>query len=120
MRLRANGAAIWCIDTYRTKTADLADHFVAIRPGTDGALALGMMYVLVRDGLTDEAFLSANVLGWEEMKEKVNSVAVRRKKRKRLPASRVLSSKNWPMPTVRPERLSSAWEAASPATATEP
>ena len=30
-----------------------------------------MMYVLVRDGLTDEAFLSANVLGWEEMKEKV-------------------------------------------------
>ena len=68
---RAKGAVIWCIDTYRTKTADLADHFVAIRPGTDGALALGMMNVLVRDGLTDEAFLAENVLGWEELKEKV-------------------------------------------------
>ena len=68
---REKGAAIWCIDTYRTKTADLADHFVAIRPGTDGALALGMMNVLVRDGLTDEAFLSEKVLGWEELKEKV-------------------------------------------------
>lgn len=68
---REKGAAVWCIDTYRTKTADLADHFVAIRPGTDGALALGMMNVLVRDGLTDEAFLSEKVLGWEELKEKV-------------------------------------------------
>ena len=68
---REKGAAIWCIDTYRTKTADLADHFVAIRPGTDGALALGMMHVLVRDGLTDEAFLSEKVLGWDELKEKV-------------------------------------------------
>lgn len=34
---RRKGAVVWCIDTYRHKTADLADHFVAVRPGTDGA-----------------------------------------------------------------------------------
>lgn len=68
---RAKGAVVWCIDAYRNKTADLADHFVAVRPGTDGALALGMMYVLDRDGLADEAFLARNVLGWEDLKKTV-------------------------------------------------
>lgn len=68
---RRKGAVVWCIDTYRHKTADLADHFVAVRPGTDGALVLGMMYVLDRDGLADEAFLAANVLGWDELKVQV-------------------------------------------------
>ena len=68
---RAKGAVVWCIDAYRNKTSDLADHFVAVRPGTDGALALGMMYVLDRDGLADEAFLARNVLGWEDLKKTV-------------------------------------------------
>lgn len=68
---RRKGAVVWCIDTYRHKTADLADHFVAVRPGTDGALALGMMHVLYSDGLADEAFLAANVLGWDELKAAV-------------------------------------------------
>lgn len=68
---RRKGAVVWCIDTYRHKTADLADHFVVVRPGTDGALVLGMMYVLDRDGLADEAFLAANVLGWDELKVQV-------------------------------------------------
>lgn len=68
---RAKGAVVWCIDAYRNKTADLADHFVAVRPGTDGALALGMMHVLDRDGLADEAFLARNVLGWEDLKKNV-------------------------------------------------
>lgn len=68
---RRKGAVVWCIDTYRHKSADLADHFVAVRPGTDGALVLGMMHVLDRDGLADEAFLAANVLGWDELKVQV-------------------------------------------------
>lgn len=67
----AKGAAVWCIDTYRHKTAELADHFIAVRPGTDGALALGMMHVLNRDGLADEAFLAQNVIGWDALKTKV-------------------------------------------------
>lgn len=67
---RAKGAVVWCIDTYRHKTADIVDH-VVVRPGTDGALALGMMYVLDRDGLADEAFLARHVLGWDELKTAV-------------------------------------------------
>ncbi|MFV0616468.1 molybdopterin-dependent oxidoreductase [Megasphaera sp. WILCCON 0056] len=70
---RAKGAVVWCIDTYRHKTADLADHFIAVRPGTDGALALGMMHVLDRDGLADEAFLARNVVGWDALKKTVLS-----------------------------------------------
>ena len=68
---RAKGAVVWCIDTYRHKTADIVDHVVVVRPGTDGALALGMMYVLDRDGLADEAFLARHVLGWDELKAAV-------------------------------------------------
>ncbi|WP_293986746.1 molybdopterin-dependent oxidoreductase [uncultured Megasphaera sp.] len=68
---KKKGAVIWCIDTYRNRTADTADHFIAVRPGTDGALALGLMHVLDRDGLTDKAFLKEKVLGWEKLKEKI-------------------------------------------------
>lgn len=68
---KKKGAVIWCIDTYRNRTADTADHFIAVRPGTDGALALGLMHVLDRDGLTDKAFLKEKVLGWERLKEKI-------------------------------------------------
>ena len=68
---RRRGARVWCIDTYRSSTADGADHFVAVRPGTDGALALGMMHVLARDGLTDEAFLRENAIGWEALKAQI-------------------------------------------------
>ncbi|SHK40082.1 molybdopterin-containing oxidoreductase family protein [Megasphaera elsdenii] len=68
---RAKGAVVWCIDTYRHKTADIVDHVVVVRPGTDGALALGMMYVLDRDGLADKAFLDRHVLGWDELKAAV-------------------------------------------------
>ena len=68
---RKKGAAVWCIDTYRSRTADMADRFIGVRPGTDGALALGMMHVLDRDGLADETFLKEKVLGWEALKTQV-------------------------------------------------
>ena len=71
MEAKKKGAAVWCIDTYETKTAQLADHFVRVRPGRDGALALGIMYCLNRDGLCDEDFLRQYVRGWEELKERV-------------------------------------------------
>ena len=54
---RKNGAKVYCIDTYRTKTADYADAFLCPRPGTDGALALAILHVLVQDDLADRAFL---------------------------------------------------------------
>lgn len=68
---RDRGAKIWCIDTYATKTAQLSDRLICVRPGTDGALALGMLHIIARDALADEAFIRRYVLGWEELREKV-------------------------------------------------
>jgi anaerobic selenocysteine-containing dehydrogenase len=68
---RKNGAQVWLIDTYRTPTAALADRVFLLRPGSDGALALGMMHVLQRDGLVDREFLTASVQGFDRLAETV-------------------------------------------------
>lgn len=68
---RKRGAKVYCIDTYRTKTADYADAFLCPRPGTDGALALAILHVLVRDGLADRAFLKKYVQGAEALEQEV-------------------------------------------------
>jgi anaerobic selenocysteine-containing dehydrogenase len=68
---RRNGARLWAIDTYRTPTCDAADESFLIRPGSDGALALGMLHVIEREGLLDRQFLTANVLGFEELNEQI-------------------------------------------------
>ena len=68
---RKNGARIICIDTYATKTAQWADEFICVRPGTDGALALGMLHIIARDGLADEAFIDYYVQGWQELKQEI-------------------------------------------------
>ncbi|MGZ4164081.1 MAG: molybdopterin-dependent oxidoreductase, partial [Tumebacillaceae bacterium] len=51
---RKRGAQVVVIDVHRNRTAKWADWFVAIRPGTDAALALGMMHVLIHEGMVDE------------------------------------------------------------------
>jgi anaerobic selenocysteine-containing dehydrogenase len=68
---RRMGARLWAIDTYRTPTCDAADDSFLIRPGSDGALALGILHVIEREGLLDRQFIAANVLGFEEMKEQI-------------------------------------------------
>jgi len=68
---KANGATIVCIDPLRTRTADVSDEHVALRPGTDAALALGMMHVLFRDGLFDREYLDAMTIGWEGLRDRV-------------------------------------------------
>ncbi len=68
---RKNGARVWLIDTYETPTAAAADRTFLVRPGSDGALALGLMHVLVRDGLIDPAFINEHVQGFAELKEQV-------------------------------------------------
>jgi len=68
---KANGATTICIDPLRTRTADACDEHIALRPGTDGALALGMMHVIFRDGLEDRAYLEAMTVGWEKLRERV-------------------------------------------------
>jgi len=68
---KANGATTICIDPLRTRTAEACDEHVAIRPGTDAALALGMMHVIFRDGLEDSGYLAAMTVGWEKLRERV-------------------------------------------------
>ena len=51
------GAKLVVIDTYQTETAKKADHFLCVRPGTDGALACAIMHVLFRDGYADREYL---------------------------------------------------------------
>jgi len=64
---RERGARIIAIDPKVTRTTAFADWHLQPKPGTDGALALGMMHVIVRDGLHDEAFLREHTIGWEEL-----------------------------------------------------
>lgn len=68
---KANGAKVICIDPLRTRTAASSDEHIAIRPGTDAALALSMMHVLFRDGLENRAYLEAMTIGWEALRERV-------------------------------------------------
>ena len=55
---KERGAKIINIDTYRTGTADQADLFICVRPGTDGALACAVMHVLFRDGHADRDYMA--------------------------------------------------------------
>src|SRR5215472_6552714 len=68
---RRNGARLIVIDPYRTRTAGLADWHIAIRPGTDVALALGMMQVILREGLEDRTYLAEMTHGFEQLAERV-------------------------------------------------
>lgn len=65
------GATLVCIDPYKSRTAARSDWWIALRPGTDGALALGVAHVLARDGLVDEDFLAKHCVGWPEMRQRV-------------------------------------------------
>jgi anaerobic selenocysteine-containing dehydrogenase len=64
---RANGAKIIAIDPRVTRTTAFADWHVQPRPGTDAALALGMLKVIVDRGLHDEAFLREQTVGWDRL-----------------------------------------------------
>ncbi|MCX4693473.1 molybdopterin oxidoreductase family protein [Streptomyces sp. NBC_01408] len=64
--LKANGGTLIVIDPRRTRTAEQADLHLAPRPGTDLALALGMLHLIVAEGRTDEEFIAARTTGWEE------------------------------------------------------
>lgn len=68
---RRQGAKLVVIDPYRTRTAALADWHISIRPGTDAALALGMMHVILRDGLEDRDYIARYTHGIEKLREHV-------------------------------------------------
>jgi anaerobic selenocysteine-containing dehydrogenase len=68
---RADGATVVVIDPLRTVTADAADWFVQPRPGTDVALMLAMIHVLIRDGLVDREWVAAHALGFDDLADHV-------------------------------------------------
>lgn len=70
-KARKNGATVVAIDVHRNRTARWADWFIPIRPGTDAALALGMMHVLFAEGMENEAFLREYTVGHEELRAHV-------------------------------------------------
>ncbi|MFI1676691.1 molybdopterin oxidoreductase family protein [Streptomyces sp. NPDC020607] len=64
--LRENGGTLIVVDPRRTRTAEQADLHLAPRPGTDLALALGLLHLIVAEGRTDDAFIEERTSGWEE------------------------------------------------------
>ncbi|MEU9215435.1 molybdopterin oxidoreductase family protein [Streptomyces sp. NPDC048376] len=64
--LRENGGTLIVVDPRRTKTAEQADLHLAPRPGTDLALALGMLHLVVAEGRVDEVYVEERTSGWEE------------------------------------------------------
>ncbi|MEU7639533.1 molybdopterin oxidoreductase family protein [Streptomyces sp. NPDC039016] len=62
--LKENGGRLIVVDPRRTRTAEQADLHLAPRPGTDLALALGLLHLVVAEGRTDEEFLAGRTTGW--------------------------------------------------------
>jgi anaerobic selenocysteine-containing dehydrogenase len=65
---RRKGAKLVVIDPYRTRTAKCADWYLPINPGTDAALALGMMHVIINENLFDDDYVSRYTVGFEDLK----------------------------------------------------
>ncbi len=65
---RRNGARLVVIDPYRTRTAKCADWYLPINPGTDAALALGLMHVIIGENLYDADYVSRHTIGFEDLK----------------------------------------------------
>jgi anaerobic selenocysteine-containing dehydrogenase len=75
---RRNGAKFYTIDPHRNRTGKLSDRHYAIRPGTDTALALAMMHVIIFEGLEDRDYVERYTLGFAELKERVREWDPRR------------------------------------------
>jgi anaerobic selenocysteine-containing dehydrogenase len=91
LEARRRGAKIVVIDPSRSRTANSADWHIPIRPGTDVALALGMMKVIVDEGLTDEDYIARHTNGFAQLAAKV----------KEFPAERVAEITGVPAEDVR-------------------
>ena len=68
---RRNGAHLVVIDPTRTRTADAADSHLALIPGTDAALALGLLHVVLGEGAEDRDFIERHTLGWDAFRRRI-------------------------------------------------
>jgi anaerobic selenocysteine-containing dehydrogenase len=71
LEARKNGASIVAIDPIRTRTAAASDWHLAPLPGTDAALALGLLHVVLAEGKEDRQFLRERTAGWEEFRQRI-------------------------------------------------
>jgi anaerobic selenocysteine-containing dehydrogenase len=67
---KREGAKLICIDPRKTETADKCHQHIALLPGTDGALALGLMHELIREDWIDHDYVARHVEGFDELREK--------------------------------------------------
>ncbi len=70
---KRRGARLIAIDPYRSLTAEKCHAHIAPLPGTDGALALALMHVLIRDGLVDLDYVHRYTLGYEQLAERARA-----------------------------------------------
>src|SRR5205814_8494690 len=70
---RQRGGHVVVTDPYRPRTAAQADEHLRVRPGTDGALALAMMHVLIGEGLVNHDYVERATLGFEALAEHVKA-----------------------------------------------
>jgi anaerobic selenocysteine-containing dehydrogenase len=68
---KKDGAHVVAIDPLRTRTADQAHEHLAPLPGTDAALALGLLHVVLDEGAQDDDYLASHTLGWERFRERI-------------------------------------------------
>jgi anaerobic selenocysteine-containing dehydrogenase len=71
LEARKNGAPIISIDPIRTRTAAASDWHLAPMPGTDAALALGLLHVVLMEGKEDQQFIRERTIGWEAFRERI-------------------------------------------------
>ncbi|MBO3750450.1 molybdopterin oxidoreductase family protein [Streptosporangiaceae bacterium NEAU-GS5] len=66
-------AHVVAIDPIRTRTAEQADEHLPIRPGTDAALALSLLHVVLEEGAEDRDYIENHTIGWDEFKKEIES-----------------------------------------------
>ncbi|HDR9155510.1 TPA: molybdopterin oxidoreductase family protein [Burkholderia vietnamiensis] len=70
---KRRGARLVAIDPYRSLTAEKCHQHIALKPGTDGAFALGMMHVLITENLLDHDYIANHTVGFEALKARALS-----------------------------------------------
>ena len=65
---KRNGAKLICIDPRKSETAEKCQEHIALRPGTDAALALALMHVLIQNDWLDHDFIAQHTLGWDALR----------------------------------------------------
>ncbi|WP_298213776.1 molybdopterin oxidoreductase family protein [Acidovorax sp.] len=67
---KRNGARLVCIDPRKSETADKCHEHIALRPGTDAALALALMHELIANDWLDHDYIARHTLGWDRLRER--------------------------------------------------